>query len=78
MMMNAKFDLKEQIIGTATFVRARAGNLWYRTALGFEFPVPFTDLGEATFEAEIKGSFLMRYIRKHAALIAEARKENVE
>jgi hypothetical protein len=76
--MSTEFNLKEQIAGNATFVRARAGNLWYRTALGFEFPVPFDDLGSATYEAEIKGSFLMRYIRKHAAMIAEARKEIVE
>jgi hypothetical protein len=76
--MSTEFSLKEQIAGSATFVRARAGNLWYRTALGFEFPVPFGGLDEATFEAEIKGSFLRRYIRKHAAMIAEARKGVVE
>ncbi len=76
--MNAEFKLKDQIAGTATFVRARAGNLWYRTPIGFEFPVPFSELEEATFEAEIKGSFLIRYIRKHADMIAEARKETVE
>jgi hypothetical protein len=55
--MSTKFSLKEQIAGSATFVRAQAGNLWYRTALGFEFPVPFGDLGEATFELRSRAVF---------------------
>lgn len=74
--MANEIDVKAQVTaGNCTFVRARAGNLWYRTALGFEFPVPFADLGDATFEAEIKGMLLMRYIRKHAEALKTARKE---
>ncbi len=61
--------------GSCTFVRARKGELWYKTALGFEFPVPFEDMGDATFDAEIKGMMMMRYIRKHTENIATSRVE---
>lgn len=43
----------------------RAGNLWYRTDSGFEFPVPVSDIGDATFLAQDKAILFMRYIRKH-------------
>jgi hypothetical protein len=51
--------------GTCKFVRARAGMLWYRTALGLEFPVPMATMGEATFGDTIPAMNLMGYIRKH-------------
>lgn len=54
------------------FVRYRAGNLWYETESGFEFPVPVADAGEATFLAEDKASFFMRYVRKHLEAIRVA------
>lgn len=54
------------------FVRYRAGNLWYATESGFEFPVPVSDAGEATFLAEDKASLFMRYIRKHLEAIRVA------
>lgn len=60
-------QVKDHIAGTCVFVRARAGKLWYRTALGLEFPVPFSDMAEATFDAEVRGITLMRYIRMHIA-----------
>ena len=73
-MTIASFDIKNHVTGgPCTFVRAKAGNLWYRTALGFEFPVPMSDMGEATFDAEIKGMMMMRYIRKHSETIAAVR-----
>lgn len=53
------------------FLRYRAGNLWYVTETGFEFPVPIADIGEATFLAEDKATLFVRYIRKHLALSAE-------
>lgn len=66
-------DVKDHVTaGPCRFVRARAGNLWYVTALGFEFPVPFSEMGEATFDAEVKGLHMMRYVRLHAATMAEA------
>lgn len=42
-----------------------AGNLWYRTDTGFDFPVPIEDCGNATFLAQDKAMLFMRYIRKH-------------
>lgn len=62
---------KAHIQGNVTFVRFQAGNLWYRCADGFEFPVPVSDTGEATFLAQDKGIFFMRWIRQHVALLAE-------
>lgn len=67
-------DIKANVTtGPCMFVRAKAGNLWYRSALGFEFPVP---MGDATFDAEIKG-MMMRYIRKDAEVIARERQQQV-
>lgn len=43
----------------------RAGELWYKTEDGFDFPVPILDIGDATFLAEDKAILFMRYIRKH-------------
>ena len=62
------FDIKEHLKDRkVAFVGAAEGNLWYATELGFEFPVPFDDMGEATFAAEDKAMLFMRYVRKHAA-----------
>lgn len=71
-MNNKVIDIKAHVTaGKCVFQKIRAGNLWYRTAMGFEFPVPVADIGEATFDAEIKGMTLMRYVRKHAEALAE-------
>jgi hypothetical protein len=43
----------------------RDGQLWYATECNFEFPVPISDAGTATFLAEDKAILFMRYIRKH-------------
>lgn len=51
-----------------TFVRYRASQLIYTTECGFEFPVPIEDTGEATFKAQDKAIYFMRYIRKHLEL----------
>ena len=50
------------------FTHYRSGNLWYETEDGFSFPVPVSDVGEATFMAEDKAILFMRYIRKHIEL----------
>jgi hypothetical protein len=74
-MKDVVIDIKEHVTaGNCVFQQYRAGNLWYRTAKGFEFPVPVSDIGSATYEAEVKGMTLMRYVRKHAETLAEARK----
>ena len=51
------------------FIYYRDGNLYYETECGFKFPVPVTDIGNATFLAEDKAMLFMRYIRKQVALI---------
>jgi hypothetical protein len=47
-------------------------NLWYITECGFEFPVPITDTGNATFLAQDKAMMFMRYIRKQITTLTEA------
>lgn len=54
------------------FIRYLDQNLWYVTECGFEFPVPTTDTGNATFLAEDKAMMFMRYIRKHLNTLADA------
>jgi len=57
--------LKEHVLGPCTFQYYRQGNLMYKTATGLEFPIPVLDTNDATFKAEDKGIFFMRWIRKH-------------
>ena len=68
--------LKDRVGGNKAviFVRYFDGNLWYRTEDGFEFPVPISDVGNATFLATDKAMLFMRYIRKHMELLND--KEN--
>lgn len=55
---------------TARFSFYRAGNLYYEiVGKGFEFPVPISDVGDASFNVEEKGLLMMRYIRKHLQTI---------
>lgn len=67
--------LKEMVSGgkVVNFSHYIDGNLWYKTEDGFEFPVPISDIGNATFLAQDKAMLFMRYIRKHLALSEEAR-----
>lgn len=63
-------SVTEHVKGTSKFAFFRAGNLWFRTDTGFEFPVPVEDTDGATFEAECKSLTLMRWIRKHLDTVA--------
>ncbi len=73
----------------AYFTRYFDGNLWYvihynTPVVGsevnavefheFEFPVPISDIGTATFLAHDKAMLFMRYVRKHLDLIDSATK----
>lgn len=49
---------------TAKFQYYRGGSLWYKVD-DFLFPVPVSDIGEATFMDEDKAILFMRYIRKY-------------
>lgn len=57
----------------AHFVFYRDQALFYETDNGFQFPVPVSDAGSATFNHEEKAILLMRYIRKHLARTEAAR-----
>jgi hypothetical protein len=66
-----KYDIKEMVRDgkVATFVRCRRGELIYVTETGFEFPIPFADIGDGVFNATEKAMTLMRWIRKHVEAI---------
>jgi hypothetical protein len=55
-----------------TFKFYRDGQLWYATECGFEFPVPISDAGTATFFAADRAILFMRYIRKHMEFLKES------
>ena len=53
---------------TVRFVRYRQGVAYYGVSVpaegDFMFPVPLTDIGDATLELEDKAILFMRYIRR--------------
>ena len=50
------------------FTHARNGNLWYVTENEqFIFPVPFSEVGDASYNAEDKAILFMRFMRKYIA-----------
>ncbi len=74
--------------GNALFTRYYDGCLWYEIRYAitnhdteeeldhkFEFPVPITDIGSATFLRADKALLFMRYIRKHLEMLAQAKEE---
>ena len=58
----------------------RDGQLWYATECGFEFPVPVSEAGTATFLAEDRAILFMRYIRKYMEFLKKTmdRKDSPE
>ena len=54
------------------FVRARGGELIYATECGFEFRVPFDDMGDGVFLPEDRPALFMRWIRKELEAQADA------
>lgn len=59
-------DIKENVRDgrVCTFRYFRDGALWYETHTGDLFPVPVEEAGSATFHAQEKALFLMRWMRK--------------
>ena len=57
-------DIKDLVKDrTVSFSHYRAGNLYYKVdGKDFEFPVPISDTGEATFPNKEKAMLFMRYI----------------
>lgn len=67
--MNIKDLVKDN---TVVFQFYRDGNLWYQTVNhNFLFPVPISDIGNATFHREDKAILFMRYIKKQMVLVHE-------
>jgi hypothetical protein len=60
-------SITEHVKGQVHFSFYRAGNLYYKTDTGLEFPVSVQDANDnsATFLAEDKAIYFMRWIRKH-------------
>jgi hypothetical protein len=72
--------LKEMIVNNQTvrFSFYRDGQLWDETECGFRFPVPIEEAGTATFLNEDRAILFMRYIRKHIAVVEEARQTGLK
>ncbi len=51
------------------FLSFREGTFLYETECGFQFPVPLSDIGNATMLAEDKAILFMRYIRSHMEVL---------
>jgi hypothetical protein len=59
------YNVKDMIQGKVVkFTRYSKGELFYITECGFEFPVPISDTGDATFLPEDRAPMFMRWIRK--------------
>ena len=67
--------LKERVSGVVKFVRLADSELWYACEDGYEFPIPLEDTKGATFLAEDKGMFFMRWITRHMDAMEAARAE---
>ena len=66
-------DIKEMVKDgkKVRFTRYRQGHLYYQTEDGFEFSVPLSEAGDATFSAEDRAILFMRYIRKAMDLVKD-------
>lgn len=69
-------DIKDHVSGgkKVKFLYYRQQELWYETELGYRFPVPVSDTGEATFLPEDRAMLFMRYIRKQMERENESQK----
>ena len=74
--------IKEMVVNNqkVTFRFYRDGQLWYATECGFEFPVPISEAGTATFFAEDRAILFMRYIRKYMEFLKKSmdKKDSLE
>lgn len=73
--MNIKDMVKDKKVH---FLHYKQGELWYETADGFSFPVPLSDVGDATFLAEDKAILFMRWIRKHLEYVKNSQEKSIE
>jgi hypothetical protein len=70
-------DIKEMVVGDkkVKFLYYKDNELWYVTETNFEFPVPISDTAGATFKAEDKAIFFMRWLRSHVKNIEKSKEE---
>lgn len=68
-------NIKDMVKGNkkVTFLYYVSGDCWYTTECGFKFPVPISDVGNATLLSEDKAMLFMRYMRKHIDIINSAK-----
>lgn len=59
-----------------SFLFYRDGQLWYGTDCGFEFPVPVSEAGTATFFAQDRAILFMRYMRRHIECLQKSLQEH--
>ena len=68
------FNIKDMVKNKKVrFIKYKNNELIYSTECGFEFPVPLSDTGEATFLNEDKAITYMRWIRKHILFIENSK-----
>ena len=69
----ALIDIKDAVTDNKKvyFEYYRDSELWYKTEAGDIFPVPISDIGNATFMREDKAILFMRYMRKYNNHIKE-------
>ncbi len=72
-----QIDIKRAVTGgkKVKFLYYFDGSLWYETEFQEKFPVPVSDIGTATFNAEEKAILLMRYMRFHNKVLSKANNE---
>jgi len=60
-------DIKQAVSDTrqVIFSHYKDGDLYYTTEFGDTFPVPVSDVGNATFNATDKALLFMRYMRQY-------------
>jgi hypothetical protein len=67
--------LIDYLRGNCVFIKAQGPDLWFRCDNGFEFPVPFVELGGALVLAEERGAVLMKWIYRHRKLVESSREQ---
>lgn len=71
-------SITDHVKGRSTFQFYRAGNLYYKTDTGIEFPIPTSDVEGATVLGEDKSMLFMRWIRKHLKVLEQANSAQAE
>lgn len=70
-------NITQHVKGRTKFDFYRGGYLYYTTDTGLTFPISISDTAGATFLAEDKSLFFMRWIRKYLKSIEEENQNDV-